>query len=69
MPYGLTDGSQWNPWLNFPRNEPCPCKSGKKFKKCHLLTMSRAVYTPEEMKRRADAKALKDAEAKCDSTS
>lgn len=18
------------------RNEPCPCKSGKKFKKCHL---------------------------------
>jgi preprotein translocase subunit SecA len=22
-------------WENTPRNNPCPCGSGKKFKKCH----------------------------------
>jgi len=23
------------------RNDPCPCGSGKKFKKCHLVTYER----------------------------
>jgi len=32
-----------NPLLNLPRNEPCPCGSQKKFKKCHLPTMPRAI--------------------------
>lgn len=27
-------GHAWNPLLKFPRNNPCPCGSGKKFKKC-----------------------------------
>lgn len=29
-------GYVWNPTLNYPRNSPCFCKSGKKFKKCCL---------------------------------
>ena len=24
-----------DPWANVGRNDPCPCGSGKKFKKCH----------------------------------
>lgn len=24
-----------SPWANTPRNAPCPCGSGKKFKHCH----------------------------------
>jgi hypothetical protein len=27
-----------NPYRHVGRNEPCPCGSGKKFKKCHGLT-------------------------------
>ncbi|MBM3940728.1 MAG: hypothetical protein FJ318_07570 [SAR202 cluster bacterium] len=26
-------------WHKIGRNEPCPCGSGKKFKKCHGATM------------------------------
>jgi preprotein translocase subunit SecA len=26
-------------WTNVGRNDPCPCGSGKKFKKCHGVTM------------------------------
>ncbi len=26
----------YNPLKKFPRNLPCPCLSGKKFKNCHL---------------------------------
>jgi hypothetical protein len=28
-----------NPYANVGRNDPCPCGSGKKFKKCHYLTI------------------------------
>lgn len=28
-----------NPFKHVGRNDPCPCGSGKKFKKCHLLKM------------------------------
>ncbi len=31
----VPSGSQANIPKDFPRNEPCPCGSGKKFKKCH----------------------------------
>ena len=24
-----------DPWANVGRNDPCPCGSGKKYKKCH----------------------------------
>ena len=30
-----TDGSLRNPYKDVGRNDPCPCGSGKKFKKCH----------------------------------
>jgi len=26
-------------WSNVGRNDPCPCGSGKKFKKCHGATL------------------------------
>jgi len=28
-----------NDWTNVGRNDPCPCGSGKKFKKCHGATL------------------------------
>ncbi|MGI8765320.1 MAG: SEC-C metal-binding domain-containing protein, partial [Gemmatimonadaceae bacterium] len=27
-------------WTNVKRNDPCPCGSGKKFKKCHGAVMA-----------------------------
>ena len=30
-----------NPFKDVGRNDPCPCGSGKKFKKCHLLRVDR----------------------------
>jgi hypothetical protein len=32
-----------NPICGLPRNSPCPCASGKKFKKCCLSKVPRAV--------------------------
>ena len=29
------DKAQANQWLKTPRNAPCPCESGKKYKHCH----------------------------------
>lgn len=37
------DLSMRNPMLEYPRNLPCPCQSGKKFKKCCYLTMPEYV--------------------------
>ena len=39
--------------LNIGRNDPCPCGSGKKFKKCHMgreedLVLEKLQYLPEE---------------------
>lgn len=34
--YRPNEGFIFNPFRKLPRNEPCPCGSGKKFKKCHL---------------------------------
>lgn len=36
-------GHDWNPLLKVPRNNPCPCQSGKKFKHCHLNLVPRIV--------------------------
>jgi preprotein translocase subunit SecA len=33
------DPNDMNTWRNSPRNAPCPCGSGKKFKHCHGRTM------------------------------
>jgi SEC-C motif len=35
--------SAWNPMLRFPRNNPCFCASGVKFKKCCLPRMTRVI--------------------------
>jgi preprotein translocase subunit SecA len=36
-PAGLPPGTDWT---NVKRNDPCPCGSGKKFKKCHGAVMA-----------------------------
>ena len=30
-----TDAATSAPWARTPRNAPCPCGSGKKYKHCH----------------------------------
>lgn len=37
------EGFEFNPWRSIPRNDPCPCGSGKKFKKCCLPRCPLAV--------------------------
>jgi SEC-C motif len=36
-----------NPFKGVGRNDPCPCGSGKKFKKCCLATVRLGSMTPE----------------------
>lgn len=36
-------GFTWNPLLKYPRNNKCPCLSGKKFKTCCLGLLPRVV--------------------------
>lgn len=47
--FALVPGHVWNPLRALPRNRPCPCLSGKKFKACCLANLPLAV-------READAK-------------
>ncbi|MDP7034966.1 MAG: SEC-C metal-binding domain-containing protein [Planctomycetota bacterium] len=35
-----------NPRQRINRNDPCPCGSGKKYKKCHLPTETKANRPP-----------------------
>ncbi len=35
--------SAYNPFLKWPRNRPCPCNSGKKFKVCCLDTIPKKI--------------------------
>lgn len=35
--------STYNPFLKWPRNRPCPCNSGKKFKVCCLDTIPKKI--------------------------
>ncbi len=32
-------GYAWNPLRKLPRNKPCPCRSGLKFKRCCLANL------------------------------
>lgn len=36
---GVPGGGGQKDWTNVGRNDPCPCGSGKKFKKCHGATL------------------------------
>lgn len=36
------------------RNQPCPCKSGKKYKKCHLLMQQEQISKQAEIRRQVD---------------
>lgn len=36
-------GAAWNPLVSYPRNNPCTCGSGFKFKKCCYAKLPRAV--------------------------
>jgi hypothetical protein len=50
-------GYEANPLLTIPRNQTCPCRSGKKFKVCHLnklplyVTKASAEVYREAMKK------------------
>lgn len=46
-------GFAWNPLFKLPRNRPCPCQSGRKFKACCLPRLPKAVPI-EEAKAYAD---------------
>lgn len=43
MAMKLAPGFTWNPLRTLPRNQLCPCRSGKKFKRCCLDTLPIAV--------------------------
>lgn len=58
MAYQLKEGSMWNPLLKFPRNSPCLCLSGKKYKHCCLKYMPRAVQPPKPKDPKSKPKAV-----------
>lgn len=37
------EGFAWNPMRDYPRNQPCPCGSQAKFKRCCLPKMAACV--------------------------
>lgn len=40
---GPNPGFDWNPLLDLPKNRPCPCRSGAKFKQCCLHKLPKVV--------------------------
>ncbi len=62
--YTPKQGYEWNPARGLPRNEPCPCGSGVKFKKCHRNLISETLPTREHQARmKAEHEARMKAEA------
>ena len=55
----VNEGYSWNPLTSFPRNAPCPCNSGKKFKKCHEGNIPIAIKSEDSEKVRRLMKAIK----------
>ncbi len=45
----LKPGFAWNPFTKFPRNLPCYCGSGTKFKRCHSGKISEVIASNKEM--------------------
>lgn len=43
--YFPSKGCAWNPVQKYPRNEKCPCNSGKKFKKCCMEKIAPCIKT------------------------
>lgn len=60
--YGIKNTTQfsWNPAQKIPRNTPCPCNSGKKFKRCCLRTMTQIVNKEDAEKAKPIIKALRN---------
>jgi len=46
MRRGLFDPNDTTTWGDVPRNSPCPCGSGEKFKHCHGEMSSGRAFTP-----------------------
>jgi len=46
------------------RNQPCPCGSGKKYKKCHLVTQREKMQKDQEIRRQVDEFTKKSSESK-----
>lgn len=64
MAYIPKPGFIRNPLLAFPRNELCPCKSGKKFKKCHLPVLPWYIEDPKLLRAKAIEAAAAEAAKK-----
>lgn len=58
-------GRAWNPLVNFPRNAPCFCESGKKFKKCCIHTTTRTLSAEEAKKMAKLVKQVQEAHKGC----
>lgn len=43
--YKPKPGFSWNPLKGFPRNSPCFCGSGRKFKKCCVSILGHVIET------------------------
>lgn len=43
-------GYAYNPLVKIPRNNPCPCQSGKKFKRCCLEMVPKIVSAEDAQK-------------------
>ena len=52
--YKPKTGYTYNPMCKIPRNDPCPCQSGKKYKKCCMNAISR--YIPLSYAKRMEGK-------------
>lgn len=52
----LSHGLQIQKYMSAERNDPCPCKSGKKFKRCHDEIIDRIKIPIENLKNQAHIK-------------
>jgi len=55
---------QWKKEEKPGRNQPCPCGSGQKYKKCHLLMQQEQMKKQEEIRRQVDEFTKKSSESK-----
>jgi len=56
--FGLRPNTAWNPLKKYPRNAPCFCGSGKKFKVCHYGKIKDVVSGEDAKQIEADMKLI-----------
>lgn len=58
--YRLKDGMEYSVLKEIPRNTPCLCGSGKKWKKCHMDRLKVTTHQDTHQRLLADWKAGRD---------